>query len=217
MTDRQTDRQTMIGFMLTGALLLLLFLSSLLLEGNNRDFLLEEGGVIESASVLGYFLCAAIIVYKGKLTYLKQYHYIFLLIIFFMLRELDFDKKFTTMGIFKSRFFISNTVPLAEKIVGAMVLLLLLYVIFMIIHRHSKYFLSGLKNHSIISFGVFITGTLLVASKSLDGIGRKLEGFGVKISNQTSMHATALEEILELGIPIILLLTFSAYFKRNKV
>ncbi len=210
-----TDRQTMIGFMLTGALLLLLFLYSLLLEGNNRDFLSEEG-VVESASALGYFLCAAIIVYKGKLAYLKKYHYIFLLIIFFMLRELDFDKKFTTMGIFKSRFYISNTVPLVEKLVGAMVVLLFLYVIFMIIRRHLKYFLFCLKNHSIISFGVLIAGALLVVAHTLDGIGKKLADFGVKISNQTAIHAIALEEIVELGIPIILLLTFSAYFKQKK-
>lgn len=211
-----TDRQTNIGFALTSGTLLFLLITSLFLEGNNRDILLKEGGVVESLSVSGYFLCAAFIVFKGKLNYLKQYFYLFLLIIFFMLRELDFDKRFTTMGILKSKFYISNNVPLVEKIVGAMVILLLLYVVFSILYRHSKDFFYGLKKHSVISFGALIVAIFLVVSKSLDGAARKLSEVGVDIGERASMHASAVEEILELGIPIVLLLTFSAYFGRVK-
>lgn len=211
-----TDRQTIKGFALTSGALLLLLIISLFLEENNRDIFLKEGGVVESVSALGYLLCAAFIVYKGKLIYLKRYYYLFLLIIFFMLRELDFDKRFTTMGILKSKFFISNDVPWVEKIVGAMVIALLLFIVFSILYRHSKDFYYGLKKHSVISFGALIVAILLGVSKSLDGTARKLNQFGVEIGEKTSMHVSALEEILELGIPIILLLTFSAYFERGK-
>ena len=166
---------------------------------------------------MGYFLCAAFIIYKGKLAYFKRHYDLFFLIILFMLRELDFDKQFTTMGLFKSKFFISNSVPLVEKTIGAIIILLLLYVVFSIIYRYSKEFWFGLKNHSIISFGALIVVTLLVVSKSLDGIDRKLKGVGVEIGDRASMHASAVEEILELSIPIILLITLSAYFKRIKV
>jgi hypothetical protein len=210
-----TDRQTVIGFMLTGILLLVLFLFYLVLEGTNRALLIEEGGLVESASALGYFFCAILIVYKGKLAYLKKYHYMFLLVIFFMLRELGFDSRFTTMGILKTKFFISNTVPLIEKLLGAVVILLFLYIIFIIIYRHSKDFLFGLKQHCVVSFGILITCAALAVSMSLDGLSRKLDVVGVKISQETSMHANAVEEIDELGIPIIIFLTFSAYFKKT--
>jgi hypothetical protein len=57
------DRLTIIGFVATGMLILLLFLLSLLLKGSARDFLIGEGGLIESASAFGHFLCVTIILY----------------------------------------------------------------------------------------------------------------------------------------------------------
>lgn len=212
-----TDRQTIIGLVITGMLLVFLIIVALFLEGNNRDILLKEGGIVESASAIGYFLCAVFILYKGSLAYLVRYHYLFLLIIFFMLRELDFHKRFTTIDIFKSKFFISNNVPFVEKFIGALVILLLLYLIFSILYFNLKDFYCGLRNRSTVSLGALIVAILLVVSKSLDGIARKLNGVGIEIGERASMHAFVVEEILELGIPIVLLLTFSAYFKQIKV
>jgi hypothetical protein len=209
------ERLPIIGFVATGVLMLFLFLLYLFLEGSARDFLIEEGGLVELASALGHFLCAALIVYKGRLAYLRQYYYVFLLIVFFMLRELDFHEKFTTMGIFKSKFFLINNVPWVEKFFGAIIILLLLFMIFKIIHGHLKEFLLGLKNKCTISIGVFIACVFIVLSKSLDGISRKFKVFGVEILDQTAMHSMALEEILELGLPLILLITLHAYFKRK--
>jgi hypothetical protein len=208
-----TDRQTIIEYILAGILLLLLFVLSLVLEGNDRKLLLKEGGWVESATALAYFFCAAFIVYKGKLTYLKKYPHIFLLIIFFMLRELDFDSRFTTTGIFKIRFFTGSNVPLTEKIIGAIVILLLLYIIFIILYRHTKDFISGLKKHSIVDVGVLISCIVLAVSQSLDGLDRKLKSFGIIVSKQVSMHAGAAEEMLELGVPIFFIITLSAYFR----
>jgi len=209
-----TDKQTITGLVITGTLLVLLIIVTLFLEGNNRDILLNEGGIVESASVIGYFLCAAFILYKGSLAYLIRFHYLFLLIIFFMLRELDFHKRFTTMGIFKSQFFISNNVPFVEKFIGTLVILLLLYLIFSILYFNLKDFYYGLRNRSTVSLGALIVAILLVASKFLDGIARKLNEVGIEVGGRASMHASAMEEILELGIPIVLLLTFNAYFKQ---
>lgn len=204
----------MIGYALTGTLLLFLFVLGIILQGDSSDFFIKEGGVIESATVFGYFVCAAFIIYKGKVAYLKHF---FLLIIFFMLRELDFNKRFTTMGIFKIKFFISDGVPLFEKIVGAMVILLLLYVSISILYRHSKNFFMELKEGSVISFGALLTITLLVVSKSVDGLSRKLNGLGIEVSERMSMYTKVFEEILEIGIPIVILLTVNAHFKDIKV
>jgi hypothetical protein len=85
------------------------------------------------------------------------------------------------------------------------------------IHRHLKEFLSGLKNYSVVSIGIFMAIVLIVVSKSLDGLCKKFKEFDVEISNQTCMHLTALEEILELGLPIILILTVIAYFNQKDV
>jgi predicted amidohydrolase YtcJ len=63
--------------------------------------------------------------------------------------------------------------------------------------------------------GVLITCGLLALSQSLDGFDRKLKGLEIAISHQTYLNANALEEIAELGIPIMMFLTLSAYFRKN--
>ena len=209
-----TDRQTIIGFILAGAFLLLLFLFSFFLEGESKDLLLKEGGLIESVSAIGYFLCAATLIYKGGLSYLKERYYLIIIIVFFMLRELDFDKKFG-FKIFKLRSYTGPTEPFAAKVLGAIFVFFLLYLLFKIIRVHAKDFLLDLRKGTTVSVGVFIAGCLIVVSKTLDGLARKLAGV-VEISKQTDIYASALEEVLELGIPIILLLTILAYFQRNK-
>lgn len=206
----------MAGYIFTLVMLLLLFVCSLFLDEPGRALLLKENGIIETASVFGYFLCAVLIVYKGKLNYLKKYYYVFIVIVCFMLRELDFHKRFTTMAMFKIRLYTSNTVPLTEKIIVGIITLLLIFVVLTMIIRHARDFIYGLKNKSTISYGIFIAGVLLGISFTLDGLGRKLKDFGVGISSQTSMYAGTMEEVLELGIPIILFLTLSAHFKRKK-
>ena len=82
-------------------------------------FWIKEDGVIETLSVLGYFAAASLILVKGQWSYIIKYYYFFIIIIMFGLRELDFHKKFTTMGIFKSKFYLSSQVPIIEKIIAS--------------------------------------------------------------------------------------------------
>lgn len=205
----------MAGYIFTLVMLALLFIGSLFLGESGRALLLKENGIIETASALGYLLCAILIVYKGKLKYLKKYYYVFIVIVCFMLRELDFHKRFTTMAMFKIRLYTSNTVPLTEKILVGIFTFLLIFVFLTMLIRHARDFMYGIKNKSTVYSGIFIAGFLLGISFTLDGLGRKLKDFGIGISSQTSMYAGTLEEVLELGIPIILFLALSAYFKRK--
>lgn len=118
------------------------------------------------------------------------------------------------MGIFKSRFFFSPRVPLPEKVVGGVIVLSLLFIAWAIIGRHHKRFLAGLRRLSAVSCGAFLVCALLATSKVLDGIGRRLDRhLHVRIGANAATHLEAVEEIMELGIPAILLLTFHAYFK----
>ncbi len=209
------DRQTMTAYAITCTLLSVLFLLSMILPGDTRNFLIEEGGIVESASVFAYFLGAMLIIYNHKTDHLK---YFFVIIIFFMLRELDFDKRFTTMGIFKIRFFTGSSVPFMEKVIGAMVILLLVYVFLSVLYQHSKDFFMGLKKGSAVSFGTLLTITLLLAARITDGLYRKLlKMLGIALSKQMYGHISALEEISEMAIPTVIFITLNAYFKAIKI
>jgi len=210
------DKKTIRAFMLTGLLLFTLFLISVFLDDQQRKFILEEGGLIESATALGYFVCIVVMIYRGRLTYIKNNHPLFLLIIFFMLRELDFHTRFTTTGILKIRFFTSAQVPLTEKAIGLVVIAILLYVVLMILHSHLRDFLMKLRKKDTLSIGVFITCALLAISQIFDGFYKKLMRLGVEVSTKLSQAATALEEIAELGIPLIIFITLTTYFRKTQ-
>jgi hypothetical protein len=83
-----------------------------------------------------------------------------------------------------------------------------------LIYRYTREFLGGLKNHSPISLGALIAMVFLVVSQSLDGLDRKLRNLGVEIAGNSSVYASSAEEILELGIPIIVFLTLICQFDR---
>jgi len=145
---------------------------------------IKEGGIIETLSVVGYFLCVVFIVIKGGWTYIKKYYYFFILIILFGLRELDFDKRFTTMGIFKSKFYVSSSVPMIEKVMGLLVIAVLLYIVVSIFKNHSQGFFSKIRQLSPVHIGSLITFLTIVFAKSIDGIARKLGYLNIFMDEQ---------------------------------
>ncbi len=191
---------------LSYSFLLILFalVISLYFKVDQYPLIFNENGLIESLSALGYLFCVLYMLIKWRLEWIKKYHYFVILTIFFGLRELDFDKKFTTMGIFKSRFYLSEIVPLAEKIAGALVLLLLAYVLLAIFVQHIKNLNLNIIKSSVVHQGLISVFALILISKSIDGIGRKLSDFGLYLNEVTINNLTVIEEVLELGIPLLI-------------
>ena len=176
---------------------------------------INENGVIETLSAIGYFVAALWMILKGRWAYIKQYHYFFILMILFGLRELDFHKKFTTMGIFKIKFYLSDHVDALEKLIGLLVISLLIYILITIIKKHTKCFFTKIKALSPIYIGISVTILLLVISKTIDGLARKLSALNIVISQQTKTHFEVIEEVLELGIPLFIIATLIIYFSKD--
>ncbi len=179
-------------------------------------FWIKEDGIIESLSVLGYLVATILILVKGKWSYVKQYYYFFILIIMFGLRELDFHKKFTTMGIFKSKFYLSNEVPIFEKLTGLLIILFIVHIVITIFKNHSEDFITKIRSFSSIHIGALIIFLTLIFSKTLDGLSRKLDLINIVIEKQTSKHVEVIEEVLELGIPLLIIATLLMYFSVEK-
>jgi len=211
---QRAERLTLTGYLAVALLLLALFAVGAALTGRSRNLLLHEGGLVETVSAAGYFVCVAVLLFRGGMTLAIQRFYIPVLVLFLGLRELDFDKRFTTMGIFKSRFFSSDTVPLAEKLIGAAVIVFLLYCLYRLLRGHLGELLRATRDVTAGSVGIWLAAGLLVFAKSIDGLDRKLKGFGLQISPEFTAHSAALEEILEMGIPLILLFASLAWLRR---
>ncbi|HCG95131.1 MAG TPA: hypothetical protein DEX20_05850 [Halieaceae bacterium] len=173
--------------------------------------LLGETGPIERASALGYFLCVGYMLLAGGRDFAKRRAYIIVLVTLFGCRELDFDKRFTTMGILRSRFYMSSEVPLLEKLVGLIVIALLLWAVINIVKNHLTSTLANLSKLNERAVGVLMIFVLLAVSKSIDGLARKLKPLGVETSQQVSFLASSVEEVMELGVPILMIAVFHSW------
>lgn len=211
----QSDRQYFAYYGYVAASLALLAAVVLGFRESVEDVLLSESGLIERASAIGYFACALFMLLKGGAEFVRTRGYFIVLVTLFGCRELDFDKAFTTIGILKSRFFVSPDVPAGEKVAGFIVVAILIWAVYKILSQHFAGFLSDLRNKTAEAVGVTIVFFLLAFSKSIDGLPRKLQPLGIDVSADISAFFGALEEVLELGIPIYIALVAHAWFRRQ--
>jgi hypothetical protein len=213
---KRESRYLISVLLVPAALLALLFIVSALHE-DLIESLIDENGIIESASAFGYVACiAALLLRGGWRTAVLRAPYLSFILLFLALRELDFDKRFTTMGIFKSQFYLSASVPWAEKILAVVFLALLIWSLLELADRHWRQFLPRLLSLHPVAVAVFLAASLAVMAKSLDGLARKLDGFGLAVSEHAYLIAEGAEEVLELGIPLLLILAVFAHFGTMK-
>lgn len=130
------------------------------------------------------------------------------------MRELDFDKRFTSEGVLQLRLY-SGPSPLWEKLIGAAVVLLILVCGLRLLMRNVPRWLRGLRQGAATSWLVAGAGTLLVVSKSLDGLGRKLASLGIYIDPAQGQLASRAEELLELAMAVMLVQAVICFSRRG--
>ena len=197
-------------------LLLVLFAFSTTLGDTTRKALLSEDGPVEIASAVLYFVCCAYVLLKGGFGFFQRFPYLVVIPMLFGMRELDFDKRFTTIGVLKSKFYVSPLVPLHTKLLVVALGLVVIALILLMLKRHFADFWDGVRNRTAFGWGMLLVLAMLVVSKSLDGLERKCTSLGVAVSPLIAKYSSVAEEIIELGIPVMMLLLFSHYFNQSK-
>jgi len=160
---------------------LLLVCLSLSILGRDASFLVEEGGAVESATVLLYTISAVAMMMNRRAHPLFGRLLCPFLIVAAALRELDFHQRFTTMGIFKSRFWFSPDVPVVEKLIAWIVILSIIAAAAACLRFYWRSLAGGLQARDTKVVGVFVGIGLAVVAKTLDGLPRKLEKLGISI------------------------------------
>lgn len=165
-------------------------------------FLASESSPIQSLSAIGYFAAFAMAIFlhvKGQISFGPGAAIIFLSM---GLREMDFHDRFTTMGIMKTRFYISDAVPLAEKIPAAIIMLSLGYIITVFLIKHFRPFLIALR------------ATNKAALLTLNGIAFTV--ISKLIDSQPHLLFCITEETIELAIPCFFILSLLLCNKTEK-
>jgi hypothetical protein len=194
--------------------LLALFVFSITLDDFTRKTLLSEDGPVEIASAALYFVCCVYALVRGGGVFLKKYPYFIVIPLLFGMRELDFDKRFTTIGVLKSKFYVSPLEPWHTKLIVIALGLAVIVLMVMMVKTHLKGLWESVRSGGALGWGVVLVLTMLVVSKSLDGLERKCLSIGLSVAPLLAKYSSVAEEIIELGIPVMMLLLFSHYFSQ---
>lgn len=206
-------------YLLYGVVLLVLTTLIVILELIDlplKNAIIKEGGIVESLSAIGYFVCIILLVCQGwKKEERQSYWHANLFLLFLGLREFDFHCRFTTMGITKTKFYLSPDASVVEKIIGAIFILLFLYLIIYLIKKHFKDMFSAIKQMKPHAIGICFGILFMCLSKTLDGLGRNLASIGVIIGNELKLIIVSIEEVMELGIPLMFIIAIMTRFRRS--
>lgn len=183
---------------------------------NTYEAMIKENGPIENLSALGYILGAIWLFIRSFR--IRNYDCLWsgVIILFLALRELDFHVRFTTMGIFKSRYYLSGDVPFGEKIIVTFIVSAMLITLIWFFSKHWKHLLSEIVKGKTWALSVATAIVLAVFTKMLDRLNSELSEFILKFTQiPTERLFQISEEVLELGIPILLLLAIASKREQN--
>lgn len=182
------------------------------LDVEQQKKLLTEGGLFESFTVYLYIFCLILICVSWPLQKVLSNWYLSALIILFALRELDYDKAHFTHGVLKSRQYFSDLVGLPELLVSIVVLIFIFSVLLFIVLKERNNFIKGVINFEQSQLAVLASIILIIVTKTIDGAERK---FGIDLSPAGERFALIVEEVGEMGIPIMFAIAILSW--RNKI
>ncbi len=171
----------------------------------------KENSIIETVSVVGYLVASGWLFYIGLRDKHNPSLLTGILVLLLGLRELDFHMRFTTVGIFRTKFFVSYEVPLAEKVVGAVIVMVLAVVIIKYCRRNYSLFFKSLRAGKAWAIDTGLAIVFMVISKWLDDGPESLEWIISLIHRDPEMCMWIFEEVIEMAIPALILLAIFQY------
>jgi 4-amino-4-deoxy-L-arabinose transferase-like glycosyltransferase len=206
-----TSSQSYLGLYVGLGLLFLIIGFLPFLDVEQQKKLLAEGGLFESLTVYLYIFCLILIYISWPLQKILSHWYLCALIILFALRELDYDKAYFTHGVLKSRQYFSDLVGLPEFLISLAVLIFILTVLLLIVLRERNNFIKGVIDLRQSQLAVLTSIIFVFVTKTIDGMERK---FGIDLSPEGERFALIVEEVGEMGIPIMFAIAILSW--RNK-
>ena len=208
-----TSSQSNLG-LYSGLGLLFLIIGFLpFLDVEQQKKLLTEGGLFESLTVYLYIFCLILICVRWPWQKILSSWYLSALIILFALRELDYDKAHFTHGVLKSRQYFSVLVGLPEFLISLAVLIFILTVLLLIVLRERNNFIKGVINFRQSQLAVLTSIIFVLVTKTIDGMERK---FGIDLSPAGERFALIVEEVGEMGIPIMFAIAILSWRNKNQ-
>ena len=186
------------------------------LDSGEVEQLCREDNLVERLTVVLYLGVIACFLFLSIGKKVFRYHSAFLVLLL-TLRELDAHRKLVSGNVLKFNYYLQPLASPMEKLVAGAVVLFCAYALI----RYMTYIrtlISGLRSRSGYSLTTAAVLLMLPVTKLMDatpGILRRI--FATTLSYETEISMRLFEEMLELGIPLLILCACLQYqiFKRD--
>lgn len=180
--------------------------------------LVQEHGPVETLSAVGYFVAVAWLIITALV---KSERWLFsasFVVALLGLREMDFNSRFTSMGILKTEYYISPKVPGTEKAIVTILMLIILCIAVHFVWTRWRSFLTALKAGNIAAVNVAMAIGFCFITKTLDSMSTPLRKVVALFHNDPRTCVRVMEETMELAIPLfILLAVYHSFWKPGLV
>lgn len=215
--SKYTDYTIRYLFLSLIVILCLGFVLMFLPEAQYRQ-LLSESGPIENGSALGYVLGFIWLTILSIQHRHSGYFASGCLVLCLALRELDFNTRFTTMGIFKTRYYLSDKVPFAEKIIVSVIVAILIVSIALYLARYGMVLIRAMHQRESWAICVTLAIIFAVITKTLDRCNVEISRFVSEYLHfSTDRVWNIAEETLELEIPVLILIAIMSIQTHLKI
>ncbi|MEM8653311.1 MAG: hypothetical protein AAGF36_01085 [Pseudomonadota bacterium] len=167
--------------------------------------LTREGGGIEIYTVVLYAIAMHVFFTVTPREHWARLYQVPTILMLFAARELDFDKAFTLHGILSTKFYVSEA-SLTSRIIGGLVVLGILWVAGRLVMRGIKQLRAGVREGKRWPWMVLAAFFITVFVKSIDGLARKLEPYGVTLYDSAIQSGLFIEEGGESLLPLLAIL-----------
>lgn len=177
-------------------------------------YLGRENGVFEYSSNVGYVIAMIMALIMGL--YLREKKVVAWITLFtlMLMRECNLHKLFTKRSMFGDGFYLSSEIPVIKKIIGAVICVGMIIFFSFYMYKYAKSFVLQYRKSpwgfSVLCAIVCVLMSIVV-DKLVHRLVKKLHG-----SLQTCKMCIALEEGIELFIPIAFIIAMIQYFYTSK-
>ena len=174
------------------------------LDSGEVEQLCREDNLVEKLTVVLYLGVIACFLFLSIGNKIFRYHSAFLILLL-TLRELDAHRKLVSGNILKFSYYLQSLASPMEKLVAGAVVLFCAYALIRYM-TYGRTLISGLRSRFGYSLTTAAALFMLPVAKLMDatpGILRRI--FATTLSYETEMSMRLFEEMLELGIPLLIL------------
>lgn len=187
-------------------LLVILFVIVIALPPDLTLLMVVENGPVEMLSAIGLLAAAFWLFCRAGRDPSGQPVAAGFLVLLLGLRELDFHARFTTMGVFKTKYYLSPLVPAGEKIIVSLVMAVIVFIAIRFVIGSFRRFTLALRRRRPAALALLAAFGYGLLGKGLDSLATPLELPIAWFSANPKLVLRTAEEFTELGVPLCILL-----------